>query len=135
MRTEKKVLVRLGKKKKKISLPFFWAFSTNTVMGWVALRANNSNGLGLMAQFSFNSRVYKKKKFLKNLTVFFFFLMSMLDFLSIYTIKLKLLTFFDLLRCIQTQTPLLSYQFLFCFEFFLPSFSNSLVTTSLLRFF
>ena len=47
---------------KKISPPFFGLSSLTTVMGWVALWANNSNGLGLMARFSSNSRVYKINK-------------------------------------------------------------------------
>ena len=44
--------------------------------------------------------------------------------------------YFDLglLRFIQRQTPPLSYSFLFCSRLFLISFSNSLVTTSLLGF-
>ena len=41
-------------KKKKNSSPFFGLSALTTVMGWVVLRANNGNELGLMAQFGFN---------------------------------------------------------------------------------
>ena len=103
----------LKKKKKSHCLYFFGLSALTPVMGWVALRANNGNGLGLMAKFGFNSRIYPKKK-KKKLSLFIY---EYADFLSICTIKLKLLTFFDLLRVCHLGLHNFTHHCYFLFNF------------------